>query len=144
MAYRNVQQLAYRSVPLVRRELDKQLTIMVLVQVFCDIVAITPLIIYTFWTLIIGTTDDLLRMSQVAFMRHTTSVLYNFHFVVSLNDIIKISISFIFLYISRSSFYIYICVSKRFRQQLIHVLSTNYLHCCFPRRIIMNQVEPQT
>ena len=40
LAYRNVQQLAYRTVPLVRRELDKQLTKMVLVQVFCDIFAV--------------------------------------------------------------------------------------------------------
>jgi hypothetical protein len=29
LAYRNVQQIAYRAVPLVRRELDKQLTVMV-------------------------------------------------------------------------------------------------------------------
>jgi hypothetical protein len=34
LAYRNVQQIAYRTVPLVRRELDKQLTAMVLVQIF--------------------------------------------------------------------------------------------------------------
>ncbi len=33
MAYRNVQEIAYRAVPLVRRNLDKQLTVMVLVQV---------------------------------------------------------------------------------------------------------------
>jgi hypothetical protein len=33
MAYRNVQEIAYRVVPLVRRNLDKQLTVMVLVQV---------------------------------------------------------------------------------------------------------------
>jgi hypothetical protein len=32
MAYRNVQQIAYRTVPLVRRQLDKQITVMVLVQ----------------------------------------------------------------------------------------------------------------
>jgi hypothetical protein len=33
MAYRNVQEIAYRTVPLVRRHLDKQLTVMALVQV---------------------------------------------------------------------------------------------------------------
>jgi hypothetical protein len=37
MAYHNVQQIAYRTVPLVRRELDKQLTVMVLVQVVVNV-----------------------------------------------------------------------------------------------------------
>ena len=43
LAYRNIQQIAYRTVPLVRRELDKQLTKMVLVQVVLNIFAL-----YTF------------------------------------------------------------------------------------------------
>jgi hypothetical protein len=42
MAYRNVQQIAYRTVPLVRRQLDKQLTVMVLVQVIVNILAQSP------------------------------------------------------------------------------------------------------
>jgi hypothetical protein len=42
MAYRNVQQLAYRTIPLVRRELDKQLTLMVLVQVAANIFTLLP------------------------------------------------------------------------------------------------------
>ncbi len=42
LAYRNVQQLSYRTIPLVRRELDKQLTIMVLMQVVFNVFAITP------------------------------------------------------------------------------------------------------
>jgi hypothetical protein len=42
MAYHNVQQLAYRTVPLVRRELDKQLTVMVLVQVAVSIFTLLP------------------------------------------------------------------------------------------------------
>jgi hypothetical protein len=45
LAYRNVQHIAYRTIPLVRRELDKQLTVMVLVQVFCNVVFLTPSII---------------------------------------------------------------------------------------------------
>jgi hypothetical protein len=42
MAYRNVQQIAYRTVPLVRRQLDKQLTVMVLVQVVVNILTLLP------------------------------------------------------------------------------------------------------
>jgi len=42
MAYQNVQQLARRAVPLVRRELDKQLTVMVLVQVVVNIITLLP------------------------------------------------------------------------------------------------------
>ena len=45
LAYRNVTQIAYRTVPLIRRELDKQLTVMVLVQVFYNVLTVTPVII---------------------------------------------------------------------------------------------------
>jgi hypothetical protein len=42
MAFRNIQQLAYRSVPLVRRELEKQLTMIVLVQVAINSFTLLP------------------------------------------------------------------------------------------------------
>lgn len=42
LAYRNVRQLSHRTLPLVRRELDKQLTVMVLTQVAFNFFAITP------------------------------------------------------------------------------------------------------
>jgi hypothetical protein len=42
MALRNLQQMAYRTVPLVRRELEKQLTIMVLVQVIVNTFTLLP------------------------------------------------------------------------------------------------------
>ena len=42
LAYRNVKQLSYRTLPLVRRELDKQLTVMVLVHVIFNFIALTP------------------------------------------------------------------------------------------------------
>jgi hypothetical protein len=42
LAYRNVRQIPYRAVPLVRRELDKQLTSMVLVQVVHNFLVIVP------------------------------------------------------------------------------------------------------
>ena len=42
LAFRNVRQLAHHTVPLVRRELEKQLTIMVLVQVALNSLALLP------------------------------------------------------------------------------------------------------
>ncbi|CAF1257106.1 unnamed protein product [Rotaria sp. Silwood1] len=42
LAYYNVRQLTYRTLPLVRRELDKQLTVMVLVQVATNFFTLTP------------------------------------------------------------------------------------------------------
>jgi hypothetical protein len=44
LAYRNVQHIAYRTVPLVRRELDKQLTTMVLVQVVINFFTNIPFV----------------------------------------------------------------------------------------------------
>ena len=44
LAYHNVRNIAYRTVPLVRRELDKQLTVMVLTQVICNCFSIIPYI----------------------------------------------------------------------------------------------------
>ena len=47
LAFRNVRQIAYRTVPVVRRELDKQLTNMVLIQVVFRSLFISPYIIST-------------------------------------------------------------------------------------------------
>ncbi|CAF4465096.1 unnamed protein product, partial [Adineta steineri] len=41
-------------------------------------------------------------------------------------------------------FYIYIIVSKRFRQQLIYVLSRIYNHFRRPLPIVNNQIAPET
>jgi hypothetical protein len=46
LSYRNVQQISYRTIPLVRRELDKQLTKMVLAEGLCEVVFVTPTIIH--------------------------------------------------------------------------------------------------
>ena len=47
LAYRNVRQASHRAVPMARRELDKQLTVMVLVQVLFYFCAATPLMVFT-------------------------------------------------------------------------------------------------
>jgi hypothetical protein len=45
LAYYNVRNIAYRTVPLVRRELDKQITVMVLAQVVFNFFTIIPFVI---------------------------------------------------------------------------------------------------
>lgn len=45
LAYRNVRSMTYRAVPLIRRELDKQLTVMVLIQVFLNFFTVLPFLI---------------------------------------------------------------------------------------------------
>ena len=47
MAYRNIRQISHRAVPLVRRELDKQLTTMVLVQVVINFFTNVPCVSMT-------------------------------------------------------------------------------------------------
>ncbi len=83
LAYRNVKQLAYRTVPLVRRELDKQLTSMVLVQVVYVFIAIVP---YN-TVIIIMTNLDLqnkpILAAQLQFVESLGAIIYYSYFVVS-------------------------------------------------------------
>jgi hypothetical protein len=85
LAYRNVQQIAYRTVPLVRRELDKQLTVMVLVQVFYNVVPILPTIIQTIFSFIVGTSPNAITGMQENFIANVTVIWYYFYFVVCMN-----------------------------------------------------------
>ncbi|CAF1476592.1 unnamed protein product [Adineta ricciae] len=123
MSYRNVQQLAYRAVPLVRRELDKQLTIVVLVQIVYDFVILIPnLIVYVI--ILQGNIQDLVIKAQI-------------------NLIYTITLCFYYLYFS-SPFYIYICVSERFRRQFIYVLFKMHFNRWRQLRIHPNQPLGQT
>lgn len=40
-------------------------------------------------------------------------------------------------------FYIYVCVSERFRRQLMYVLFVKYFNRCIKLRITHNEVNPQ-
>ena len=82
LAYRNVQNIAYRTVPLVRRELDKQFTTMVLVHVFYDIVVFTPFIVVAILVGIVGTPSNSDIAMKLASIQNITTVVYYFHFVV--------------------------------------------------------------
>ncbi|CAF0796932.1 unnamed protein product [Adineta ricciae] len=122
LAYRNVQQLAYRAVPLVRRELDKQLTVIVLTQVVYNFFAISP---YTIINAIILDSNMMADPVKNA--------------VISCARIVSI----IFLYSCFACpFYIYICVSERFRQQLIYVLFKIYFKRWHRRNVIIDVVVP--
>ncbi len=91
LAYRNVQQIAYRAVPLVRRELDKQLTVMVLVEVLCDVIFVTPIIIQTIYSVIIGAPSDPYALMQFRLIVNFTTIWYFFRFVVCINDALNTS-----------------------------------------------------
>jgi hypothetical protein len=91
LAYRNVQQIAYRTVPLVRRELDKQLTVMVLVEVLCDVIFVTPIIIQTIYSVIIGAPSDPYALMQFRLIVNFTTIWYFFRFAVRINDALNTS-----------------------------------------------------
>ncbi|CAF1535732.1 unnamed protein product [Adineta ricciae] len=95
LTYYNVKTLAYRTVPLVRRELDKQLTQMVLVQVIFNSIILSPYI------MVFIAQFDLPSNDFTQFLFLSSVNLHTFYFA--------------------SPFYIYMCVSKRFRQQFKYV-----------------------
>ncbi|CAF1454665.1 unnamed protein product, partial [Rotaria sordida] len=99
LAYRNVQQLSHRTLPLVRRQLDKQLTVMVLVQVIVAFFTVLPNTITYPFTISPQLTRDPFTSSLLQFINSLTICLSN-------------------LYVA-SPFYIYLCASDRFRRQLI-------------------------
>ncbi|CAF1137516.1 unnamed protein product [Rotaria sp. Silwood1] len=123
LAYRNVQQLAHRTLPLVRRELDKQLTTMVLVQVVHNFFATIP---YTIVTAIVNSPllpNDPVINAQVQFANIITIYLYYLNYA--------------------SPFYIYLGASERFRHQLIYVLFEIHLKRWRRRIANVDQMDPQ-
>ncbi|CAF3431216.1 unnamed protein product, partial [Rotaria sp. Silwood2] len=103
IAYSNVRQIPYRTRPLIRRELDKQLTTMVLVQVVFKIFFIVTYITVLFIFITANLSNKSINTIDLSFANFVTGMIYYLYFA--------------------SPLYIYICVSKRFRQQFIHVIS---------------------
>ena len=83
MAYFNVQQLSYRTVPRVRRQLDQQLTVMVLVQVLFNTFTLSPYIIVSALT----TNPNLINIpiirDNLQMATNLTLVIYYLYFAVS-------------------------------------------------------------
>jgi hypothetical protein len=84
MAYRNVQQIAYRTVPLVRRRLDKQLTVMVLVQVVVNIFTQLPFTTAEAISLNKNLTANPVIQAQIQFAVTVTHILGYIPFAVSI------------------------------------------------------------
>ena len=70
MAYHNARHLSYRIIPLVRRELDKQLTVMVLVQVVINFCIYLPYSIQSMISLIMQRNDTVFK-AQMDFAAKT-------------------------------------------------------------------------
>jgi len=85
MAYYNVRRLAHRTVPLIRRELDKQLTTMVLVQVFYNIFVFTPFIVMTVVSLNTSTIQDPVIVAELQFANIISFIIFYLYFAVSMN-----------------------------------------------------------
>ena len=83
LAYRHVRQIPYRTIPLVRRELDKQLTSMVLVQVMHNVLVILPhltlLIALNFMSASIRESMEL----NTNLLSMTTNLVYYLYYAVS-------------------------------------------------------------
>jgi hypothetical protein len=86
MAYWNVRQIPYRIVPLVRRELDKQLTSMVLMQVIFSFFFNVSYVILTclLYTLDLTSKSINLLVFNMAFT--VAGMIFYFHFAVSMNS----------------------------------------------------------
>ncbi|UJR20081.1 hypothetical protein I4U23_023213 [Adineta vaga] len=121
MAYRNIQQMRYYTVPLIRRELDKQLTLIVLAQGAINTIVLSPYTITIIFALTTNVRDDPILKAQIDFVT-------------------DITFTIVWIYYA-CPFYVYICVSHRFRRQFIHVFSKIHLQHCKEKP---NQVMPQT
>jgi hypothetical protein len=82
LCYRNVQQLAHRTVPLVRREVEKQLSSMVFVHIIYNVIATVPSLIETI-LLASPLVDDPLTSIQLNFVSSLVLCLFFLNFSVS-------------------------------------------------------------
>jgi hypothetical protein len=90
LAYRNVQQIAHRTLPLVRRELDKQLTAMVLVQIVVMFFTIVPYLIVFFLMNATNLIQYPIVAAQLQLAETVTQCLYFVNFAVSIRSFISV------------------------------------------------------
>ncbi|CAF1376500.1 unnamed protein product [Adineta steineri] len=122
MAYRNTQQSSNRTVPLIRLQLDKQLTAMVLVQIVYNFFSLFPtLIAYSIGSY--GNIQDPMIKASVDLAYTITLCVYYSYFA--------------------SSFYIYISVSERFRRQFFYVFFKKHWNRCLQHKVFPNQLALQ-
>jgi hypothetical protein len=97
LAYRNIRDLTYRTIPLVRRELDKQLTKIVLIQAVYNFIATIPYLIVNILTLNTTIMGFSINSNQLQFANILTVCIFYLNFSVSDNDLLFF-VLFIFLY----------------------------------------------
>ena len=113
LAYYNVKQLAYRTVPLIRRRHEVQLTVMVLVQVVFNVFATTPCFIVLTFESNTSITNDPVIAIKVRFAIAITTCFYYLYYAVNINFSKAILLSdefylfrfhFIFIYVYLNDF----------------------------------------
>ena len=85
MAYRNIYKIQHHAVPLVRRELDKQITKMILTQVIVSIFTLLPYIITNIVSMNLQNNSNSLVQAQLTLSIHITLNIYYIYFAVSIH-----------------------------------------------------------
>ena len=87
LTYRHVQQLAHRTIPLVRRELDKQLTRMILAQDVLTFFLIIPITVMGFLSLVPSINLDPLSQAEFQLANVIAVMCYYLYFAVRLEHL---------------------------------------------------------
>ena len=111
LAYRNVQNLLYRAVPLVRRETDKQLTVMVLVQNVYNLFFIVPYIVGYILALSVSIDADQVYSAKIDLISSITNSLYYMSFSVSINYLNFCYVILTVVYLE-CILHLYLCIGK--------------------------------
>jgi hypothetical protein len=107
LAYWNVRQTPYRAVQVVRRELNKQLTSMVLVQAVYNFFAISPYGVVLFLANTLDLTSASVNYTAFTFSNFMTGMIYYLYFAVS---IIISDYAFEFCFVLESILYLCLCI----------------------------------
>ena len=86
LAYQNVRTLNYRSIPLVRHELEKQLTVMVLTQVIPNVLTLLPYTITNVLGLNLSVSGDPVLARRMLFAQELSIFVYYVNFAVSVGE----------------------------------------------------------
>ena len=112
LAYYNVRQIAHQTVPIIRHQLDKQLTKMLFLQVIFNCIFVVP---YLVMVLILRYGNIVIRndisSASLVFVYNLFVCLYYLYFAVSLT-IIDCSLHIFFVLFSDSFLSLYLCIGK--------------------------------
>ncbi|CAF0729200.1 unnamed protein product [Adineta ricciae] len=115
LTYRNIRNISYRTVPLLRRRIDEQLTMMIYIQATFSVMITIPYMIYLTVLSHVSFSADQFTMDRLLLVQNSVILLY--------------------YTCSASPFYIYVCASERFRRQLHHVFTGYFRNRWQKRRV---------